>query len=53
MTQSEVLVIGAACTAIGSFGGTLKEIPLSQLASTAVRAALERSGGRRSGSATL
>lgn len=44
MTQREVFVVSAARTAIGSFGGALKEVPLSQLATTAVRAALERSG---------
>jgi acetyl-CoA C-acetyltransferase len=33
-----------ARTAIGSFGGTLKDVPLSTLATTAVRAALQRSG---------
>ncbi|MDF3871653.1 acetyl-CoA C-acyltransferase family protein [Pseudomonas putida] len=44
MTQREILVVGRARTAIGSFGGMLKETPLSHLATTAVRAALERSG---------
>jgi acetyl-CoA C-acetyltransferase len=44
MTRREVLVVGTARTAIGSFGGMLKDIPLSGLATTAVRAALERSG---------
>lgn len=44
MTQREILVVGAARTAIGTYGGTLKDIPMSQLATTAVRAALERSG---------
>jgi len=40
----EVFVVAAARTAIGSFGGSLKEVPLAQLATTAVRAALQRSG---------
>ena len=40
----EIVVVGAARTAIGTFGGTLKDVPLSQLATTAVKAALERSG---------
>lgn len=44
MKQREVLVVGAARTAIGTFGGTLRDVPLSALATTAVRAALERSG---------
>jgi acetyl-CoA C-acetyltransferase len=33
-----------ARTAIGSFGGALKDVPLCDLATTVVRAALERSG---------
>jgi acetyl-CoA C-acetyltransferase len=44
MKPREVLVVGAARTAIGSFGGALKDVPLSSLATTAVKAALERSG---------
>lgn len=44
MQQREVVVVGAARTAIGSFGGSLKDVPLAQLATTAVRAALQRSG---------
>lgn len=43
MTRT-VFVVGAARTAIGTFGGTLKETALSSLATTAVKAALERSG---------
>ena len=44
MSNTEIFVIAAARTAIGSFGGALKDVPLSDLASIAVRAALERSG---------
>lgn len=44
MTQREILVVGAARTAIGSFGGSLKDVPLCTLATTVVKAALERSG---------
>lgn len=40
----DVVILGAARTAIGTFGGGLKDLPLSQLATTAVRAALDRSG---------
>ena len=39
----EVYVVGAARTAIGSFGGALKDVALSDLAHTAVAAALSRS----------
>jgi acetyl-CoA C-acetyltransferase len=44
MAEREVWIVGAARTAIGSFGGSLKDVPLSDLATTAVRAAIERSG---------
>jgi acetyl-CoA C-acetyltransferase len=43
MTQ-EVFVLSAMRTAIGTFGGSLKEVPLTDLATTAVKAALEKSG---------
>jgi acetyl-CoA C-acetyltransferase len=43
-TQRDVVVVGMARTAIGTFGGSLKDVPLSQLGATAVRAALQRSG---------
>jgi acetyl-CoA C-acetyltransferase len=44
MVSNEVFVVGATRTAIGGFGGSLKEVPLSTLAASAVRAALERAG---------
>ncbi len=44
MSERETLVVGAVRTAIGSFGGSLKDIPLASLATSVVRAALERSG---------
>jgi acetyl-CoA C-acetyltransferase len=44
MAEREVWIVGAARTAIGSFGGSLKDVPLGDLATTAVRAAIERSG---------
>jgi len=44
MAQTDVFVVAAARTAIGTFGGTLKDTPLTELATTAVRAALQRSG---------
>ncbi len=42
--RSDIVIVGAARTAIGGFGGSLKDIPLTTLATTAVTAALERSG---------
>jgi len=44
MTQPAIFVVGAARTAIGTFGGSLKDVPLTQLATTAVKEALKRSG---------
>ena len=40
----DVFVIAAARTAIGTFGGMLKDTPLADLATLAVKTALERSG---------
>ena len=40
----EVYVVSAARTAIGTFGGALKDTPLADLATLAVKTALERSG---------
>ncbi|MDQ2080953.1 acetyl-CoA C-acyltransferase family protein [Xanthobacteraceae bacterium Astr-EGSB] len=42
--EKEVFVVSAVRTAIGSFGGTLKDTPLAELATTVVREALARSG---------
>jgi acetyl-CoA C-acetyltransferase len=44
MNAREIFVIATARTAIGTFGGALKDVPNTQLATTAVKAALERSG---------
>jgi acetyl-CoA C-acetyltransferase len=41
--QQEIFVVCATRTPIGTFGGSLKNVPLSQLATVAVRAALEGS----------
>jgi len=41
MSQREVYVIAAQRTAVGSFGGSLKDIPLSTLATRALRGTLE------------
>ena len=40
----DIVIVGAARTAIGTYGGTLKDTPLTVLGTTAVRAALDRSG---------
>jgi acetyl-CoA C-acetyltransferase len=44
MTTPDIFVVGAARTAIGTFGGTLKDVPMSELGITATRAAIERAG---------
>ena len=44
MSQTEVFVVSAVRTAIGSSGGSLKDLPLSERATTAVKAAVERAG---------
>ena len=44
MTFRDIFVVSAARTAIGTFGGTLKDVPLTELASLVVKASLERSG---------
>ncbi|MCQ4309099.1 acetyl-CoA C-acyltransferase family protein [Pseudomonas stutzeri] len=44
MTEREIVVVGAVRTPIGSFGGALKDIDLTTLATTVCRAALKRSG---------
>jgi acetyl-CoA C-acetyltransferase len=44
MSKLDVFVVGAARTAIGTFGGALKEVPPTRLGAIAVKAALERSG---------
>ncbi|CAN7678173.1 acetyl-CoA C-acyltransferase family protein [Acidovorax sp. LjRoot117] len=44
MNAREIFVVATARTAIGTFGGALKDVPNTQLATTAVKSALERSG---------
>jgi acetyl-CoA C-acetyltransferase len=42
--MEEIFVVSATRTAIGSFGGTLKDVPLTRLGTLVVQAALERGG---------
>jgi acetyl-CoA C-acetyltransferase len=44
MNPQDIFIVGAARSAIGTFGGTLKDIPLSMLATSVVRETLARSG---------
>jgi len=48
MSNREVVVVGAARTAIGTYGGSLKDVPMTVLGATVVRAALQRSGAEPS-----
>jgi acetyl-CoA C-acetyltransferase len=42
--MEDVVIVGAARTPIGTFGGAFKDVPASQLGAVAIRAALERAG---------
>jgi len=42
----EVVIVSGARTAIGNFGGTLKDIPVVQLGTTAIHEAVKRAGIR-------
>ena len=44
MSGRDVVFVGAARTAIGTFGGSLKDVAACDLGTVAVKAALERSG---------
>ncbi|MFB4391860.1 MULTISPECIES: acetyl-CoA C-acyltransferase family protein [unclassified Pseudomonas] len=44
MSRAEIYVVSAVRSAIGSFGGSLKDLPLADLATTVSRAAIERAG---------
>jgi acetyl-CoA C-acetyltransferase len=43
-TTRDIVVLSAVRTAIGGYGGSLKDVPACELAATAVRAAVEKSG---------
>jgi acetyl-CoA C-acetyltransferase len=44
MSTRDIFVVSTARTAIGTFGGSLKDVPNTQLATTVVKAAIERAG---------
>ena len=44
MNTPDIFVLSATRTAIGTFGGALKDVPLTQIATTTVREAIARSG---------
>lgn len=43
-TMKEIVVLSAVRTAVGGYGGSLKDVAPGDLAATAIRAAVERSG---------
>lgn len=43
-TMKEIVVLSAVRTAVGGYGGGLKDVPVVDLAATVVRAAVERAG---------
>jgi len=44
--MKEVLIVSAVRTPIGSFGGSLKDVPATKLGATAIKSALDRAGVR-------
>jgi acetyl-CoA C-acetyltransferase len=42
--MEEILIVGAARTAIGKFGGTLGKVPAAELGAQVIRSVLERAG---------
>jgi len=44
MNDNDIYVVSAVRSAIGTFGGSLKDLPLADLATQVTRAAIERSG---------
>jgi acetyl-CoA C-acetyltransferase len=46
--MSDIVILSAARTPIGRFGGALKDVPAIELGAIAARAAIERSGARSS-----
>ncbi|MEO8298562.1 MAG: thiolase family protein [Burkholderiales bacterium] len=44
MKDTDIVAVAAARTAIGSFGGTLRDVPVYELGAAAIRGTLERGG---------
>lgn len=51
--MSEVVIVSGVRTAIGSFGGSLKEVPVTQLGALVIKDVLKRAGLRPKASAKL
>lgn len=44
MSNNQVYIVSAVRTPIGSFGGTLKDVPATKLGAAAIKAAIEKAG---------
>src|SRR3954464_1282254 len=44
MNKMEVYIVSAVRTPIGSFGGSLKDVPATRLGAAAIKAAIEKAG---------
>ncbi|HTG55317.1 MAG TPA: hypothetical protein VL943_03555, partial [Niabella sp.] len=44
MNNKEVYILSAVRTPMGSFGGSLKDVPATQLGAIAIKAAIEKAG---------
>ncbi|HYJ38998.1 MAG TPA: acetyl-CoA C-acetyltransferase, partial [Chitinophagaceae bacterium] len=44
MNKTEVYIVSAVRTPIGSFGGVLKDVPATRLGAAAIKAAIEKAG---------
>ncbi|RZK98033.1 MAG: acetyl-CoA C-acetyltransferase, partial [Methylobacterium sp.] len=44
MASEDIVIVGAARTAVGSFGGAFNTVPAHELGKVAIKAALERAG---------
>ncbi|MGN0709072.1 MAG: acetyl-CoA C-acyltransferase, partial [Anaerovoracaceae bacterium] len=42
--MKEVVIVGAARTAIGKFGGSLKDVPARKLGAVCIKEAIKRAG---------
>jgi acetyl-CoA C-acetyltransferase len=46
MSNNQVYIVSAVRTPVGSFGGTLKDVPATKLGAAAIKAAIEKAGIR-------
>lgn len=51
--MSEVVIVSRARTAVGSFGGSLKDVPVIELGALVIKEAIKRAGFKPKSSAEL